>query len=339
MLQLQRINIDDDTDSDSTSYLEKKDNEFDILKISKQPSFKIDSSYDNLNEIYGGKLTIDQQYKEELKNLIVENLKKTKINSSIDPCMQFFKNPTLTNNKLNLNSGDNLKKKPVKFQKSLVTFAMQSSDSLMKYGDISNKSNNILKGINNKNEDNNNKNQKNVLNNKMNYTNSSLVNKSVNSIDKLNNEKIGNECKSINIYYPDVLQKKNEKNIQSSNELDSIISSIPINYGQFNLYSQREMECEINNKNGTYNTKILNNLIRNTKYSDSSQKQAESNYSNNSSSIAQASNNKKGGLISQYRDNLDKLKIISRFNYNKFDDSSKNEFEFYKNNKSKCYIF
>ena len=334
LARFQRINIDD-TDINSTSSFEETCSKFDILTISKQASLKINSSYQNINEIYGGKLATNQKYKDELKSLITQYLNKTSTN--IDLCMQTFNNLSLINKKLNYD--DNKKNNNlINYKKSLITFAMESSNSINKYFVISNKSNNLLKSINKANEDNYNKNKKNILNDKINYTNSTLFNKPINSIDKLNNELNGNECKLIN--YLGVLNKNDEKNIQHSNDVDSIISNVPsLSYSQFNLNNQREMECEINSGNKTYNSKIKSNYIKNGNYSDNSKNKIWPKYSNKHSSIKQLSNGKKRGLISKYADNLDKLKIIKMDNNNKLNDSNENEFEVYKNNKSKCYIF
>ena len=55
------------------------------------------------------------------------------------------------------------------------------------------------------NKDDYNKNRKNNLNVKINNTNSSLINKSINSIDNLNNEKSGSGYSSINSYNSNML--------------------------------------------------------------------------------------------------------------------------------------
>ena len=326
------INLDD---NDSDSYFEKTVNEFDFLKISKQFSFNINSSYENINEIYHGKLITNQKYKDELKNLITQNLNKT--NSNIDIYMQSFNSPSLILKRTN--NEDYKKNKLIEYRKSLVTFAMGSGYSVNKYFVASNKSNIIFNSINNTDEDNYNKNKKNILNDRINNTNSSLINKPMNSIDKLNNEKNVNEPKSINLNCCDILDK-NQKNIQSSNGVDDVISSIPnLNYSQFNLNNQREMECEINNENNTYNAKFKNNLSKIRKCSEDLQKDNGSKNSNKRSSVSQISNGKRCSLISQYKDKLDRLKIISGDNYYKFYYPKENKCEVDKINKNKCSIF
>ena len=327
--QFLRINLDE-TDTDSTSDLERtSSNKFDILKISQQSSFIIDSSYENINEIYSGKLTTNPKYKDELKYLLTQSLNKT--NYFYDPCMQSFNNFTLTNKKL---SNDDSKRR------SMITFAMESNGSIKKYCGMSNASNNVLKIINNENENNYTKNKKtNFFNDKSNYSNSSLINKQINTIEKLNIEKNVIDYNTINLHFNTTI-KKNEKNIELSNDINDVISNTPnLNHSQYNIDYQKEMESENNNLNKTYNTKTSNNLFKSKKYTETPQRKIDIKSPYRHSSIGQISCGKRGSLFSQYKDNLDKVKMINKENYNKFDDSNENEFEVNENNKSRCHIF